>query len=208
MISSICVKRAADADSKFLKLRVVFGSGSYPYSVIQGKTITRSTTGKLNKEIGPSYKKWYGSFRVKEHEDSGYATRNDLETWMNSDDPDDHKLVMRDYGYVGESGLANAMSSTGPVILLWTPTITPLVGASFSVAGQSRTTIKTASTDGVVTPTDTITLPTGNAFTATIAYAGHEFDTSFVCDFDPQGQVPYMDGSESFYLIAFEMEER
>lgn len=94
------LKLESEADAAYKKLRVFFGSGSYPNSTEQGRVMGRTTTGRLSYQIGPRYKYWYGEFRVKTTEDSGFASLADLDKWMTSDTPSDHKLRMRSWGWL------------------------------------------------------------------------------------------------------------
>lgn len=91
----IQIKITSQADDTYKRLRVIFGSGSYPYTQDQNRVLARSTSGKLSKQFGPSFKAWYGSFRVKTIEESGYATMDDLYKWMTSNTATDQVLTLR-----------------------------------------------------------------------------------------------------------------
>lgn len=102
MLSYIQLKQADADDDTYLKLRVLFGSTSYPYSVEQGQTITRYSDGSILKQIGPAFKYWYGNFRVNLQEDEGYATLANILTMMTSENPADHRLEMRIHNWTDE----------------------------------------------------------------------------------------------------------
>lgn len=94
----IQIKINGQSDANYKKIRVLFGSGSYPYSVNQGKTINRCLDGSMSKQVGPRFKRIYGTFRVKSAGndlDSTYASRTDLETWMTDASAANQMLVVK-----------------------------------------------------------------------------------------------------------------
>ena len=103
MLNYLQIKVEGDEDSAYRKLRVIFGSTSYPYSMEQGRTVERTDDGHISKQVGPAYKYWYGNFRVQWFEEDGYATLEDLFKWMCSENPAEQRLIMRPYNWTEQN---------------------------------------------------------------------------------------------------------
>ena len=221
MNSYIQLKIDGQDDSTYKKLRVVFGTGSYPYSTDQGRLINRTTTGRLSKQVGAVYKYWYGSFRVKMQEDVGNATMDDLYRWMTSNTPADQRLVMRPWTYM--SNTYNVYLTHNGSDLIWpsVPALRIKVGQiidssdlAYSDEPATVTFVKTTTLATIDSDTDIVdwidykaALGQQALFSVTDPDTG-EYDVTFVTGVDPQGQVPVMESSGGFMVVPFRMEER
>ena len=216
MNSFIQLKIDGDNDSTYKRLRVVFGTGSYPHSTEQGRVINRTTTGRLSKQIGPAYKYWYGSFRVKIQEDTGYATLDDLYKWMTSDVPADHRLVMRPWKWevIAPIAVVNINVANFNSLVWWVEPQYPIVLEQILIRNDTHTqavvTVLISTTearvddDTFITTTDPVEVTTSGPG---IPVAPPE-NVSFVTGVDPQPQVPVMESSGGFAIVPFRLEAR
>ncbi len=219
MNSFIQLKIAGENDSTYKRLRVVFGTGSYPHSTEQGRVLNRTTTGRLSKQIGPAYKYWYGSFRVKMREDTGYATLDDLYKWMTSETPTDHRLVMRPWKWLDNINEV-AIKEPGGTHLYWWPyptyalqtgqiitrTDTLTTTVITSVINSHEADIEPMDDDSSFLPDEYVWHPvrvTGIGITCDATE-----NVAFVTGVDPQPQVPVMESSGGFAIVPFRLEAR
>lgn len=212
------IKIDGQSNSTYKKLRCLFGQGSYPYSVEQGRVMNRTTTGRLSKQVGPSFKYWYGSFRVKVQEDTGYATILDLAKWHASNLPTNQRLVLRPHTWTGTA----ANHVTHVFTTVWTLTFSDdldwnlVVGQSVTVSDGSVFTIASIVSTQQVNPVSvTATVASGSPVSSSTVYTCNitgdgvcEYNVTFTTGLDPQGQLPVMESSGGFAIVPFRLEER
>lgn len=190
-------------EANWKKLRILFAQDTvYPYGTVQGETSERTITGKLSQTLGPSYIYLKGTFKIQHNEEEGYATIDDIRTWMTSTDPAKRRLLVRLFNYVSGNCTGIIQYQTLNVSGLAIPLASNLFVFPGADSPISITTVLSPDSAALSVSADYF-------YTGTMRVGIPIHKVAFVGGtHEPMAQVPYIESIGGFYYLPFQLEQR